>query len=365
MKNRMQIFPNTVICNRLIVGLLVLGFASTLWAYPMTTRMGKPPKNGKAPVEDGTVPKDIKQSDRKDTTANAQNLLEQAKETQDPVKKQQLKLQAARLLINGKLLQQAKLILSEIVQTQLAGDDLINYRLLVARIAVAEQKPQQAIKLAPVLSPGANLELRIESHRIRASAYRQLGNRLQAIHELLSIAPLVPDDAQKRNLYNVVWSTLKQFSVAGLEQLVTQSQSPNTRAWFQLALLYKQNRLNPNQFRQKLLEWKSANPGHPAESSVLESIATEQQAIASRPTKLALLLPLTGRVRVQAQAIRDGFIAAHFASSNDRKNIHVKIYDTSSTDMNSLYQRAVSEGAEMIIGPLRKEKVRELIKIPD
>jgi outer membrane PBP1 activator LpoA protein len=102
---------------------------------------------------------------------------------------------------------------------------------------------------------------------------------------------------------------------------------------------------------------------------VLPTLATEQQNIQSRPERLALLLPMSGRIKATSIAIRDGFIAAHYASPGNRKKIHFKIYDTSSGNISSVYNKAVSDGAQMIIGPLRKRNVQQLadsgdLKVP-
>lgn len=70
----------------------------------------------------------------------------------------------------------------------------------------------------------------------------------------------------------------------------------------------------------------------------------------------ALLLPLTGSFAATAEAVRDGFLAAHFRNGASGK---LRIYDVGSSNDNTLnaYRLAVAEGAATVVGPLRKEGV--------
>lgn len=74
---------------------------------------------------------------------------------------------------------------------------------------------------------------------------------------------------------------------------------------------------------------------------------------------LALLLPLTGPFAVTAEAVRDGFLARHFAAALGGE---VRVYDVGDSPewLLSAYQRALDEGAGFIVGPLKKESVAQL-----
>ncbi len=78
--------------------------------------------------------------------------------------------------------------------------------------------------------------------------------------------------------------------------------------------------------------------------------------MAVRSGGIALLLPLTGTFSTTGEAVRDGFLAAHFAAGG---RVPVRVYDAGSRDdlLQVAYQRALAEGAAMIVGPLRKESV--------
>lgn len=75
--------------------------------------------------------------------------------------------------------------------------------------------------------------------------------------------------------------------------------------------------------------------------------------------RLALLLPLSGSFAANAAAVRDGVMARHFA---DGARDELRVYDSGSgvDQLRAAYQRALDDGASMIIGPLLKEQVMQV-----
>ena len=78
------------------------------------------------------------------------------------------------------------------------------------------------------------------------------------------------------------------------------------------------------------------------------------------PVKLAVLLPLSGDLSRAAAPVRDGLLAAYYGET--RRRPEVDFYDTAGTPAGALaaYQRAVSEGADFVVGPLGRDEVGAL-----
>ncbi|MES0873002.1 penicillin-binding protein activator [Sinimarinibacterium sp. HSW-8] len=83
----------------------------------------------------------------------------------------------------------------------------------------------------------------------------------------------------------------------------------------------------------------------------------EQRFVGTGP--VAVLLPLSGAYAAPAAAVREGFLAQHFASGDGRE---LRIYDVDgdAARLLSAYQRALDDGAAFIVGPLMKESVARL-----
>jgi uncharacterized protein len=103
-------------------------------------------------------------------------------------------------------------------------------------------------------------------------------------------------------------------------------------------------------------EWLTRHPGHPG-AAFLPRIATTALAVNAGPdAPIALLLPLSGKQQAAAQAVRDGFSAAWFASATGDARPRIEVYDTA-TGAGAAYARALADGARVIVGPLLKEDV--------
>ena len=78
------------------------------------------------------------------------------------------------------------------------------------------------------------------------------------------------------------------------------------------------------------------------------------------PTRMAVLLPLSGSLATAAAPVRDGLLAAYYGETRQRPRI--EFYDTSGTPAGAVdaYDRAVAAGADFVLGPLGRDEVGAL-----
>lgn len=74
-------------------------------------------------------------------------------------------------------------------------------------------------------------------------------------------------------------------------------------------------------------------------------------------SRVAVLLPLNGKLSVLGNTILQGMQATQTGFSTDTR---IKTYDVSNTDVWTQYQKAVADGADVVIGPLDKRKLQTL-----
>ena len=75
------------------------------------------------------------------------------------------------------------------------------------------------------------------------------------------------------------------------------------------------------------------------------------------PSQLAVLLPITGNLAAAAASVRDGILTGYYAENRRRPGI--KFYDTAGTadGVRKATTQAMTDGAQMILGPLTREEV--------
>jgi uncharacterized protein len=131
--------------------------------------------------------------------------------------------------------------------------------------------------------------------------------------------------------------------------------------WYQLALIARDRRQSLSEQYAALTSWQRSWPRHPARQSLPGDLAWIEMLIQESPQHIALLLPLTGDLAPVAQAVRDGFMAAFYSHQNaGNPTPEIRFYDLGRGDIAALYDQAVAEGAEVVIGPLHKEAVQAL-----
>lgn len=96
-------------------------------------------------------------------------------------------------------------------------------------------------------------------------------------------------------------------------------------------------------------------------ASALVVLLLASALVEAAAPKIALLLPQSGRLAKAGDAIRDGFLAAYYqdgALQSERPSLH--FYDSEGGDILTLVQRAHTDGANFIIGPLDRERLETL-----
>ncbi|MES9901227.1 MAG: penicillin-binding protein activator [Sedimenticola sp.] len=235
-------------------------------------------------------------------------------------------------------------------------------RLLTAELALARNRPDEALRLLQTAPPAdAGKMLRQRYHKNFADAYRLSGNLLESAHELAELDLLIeePDDRLENQL-NIL-QTLAPLTDTALELL--QPSPPGIRGgWMELARIIKGHTIGSEQSQPLIDSWREAFPSHPAMPELLKGHFKKLKAQYRRPGHLAILLPSRGPYAKAATALRNGFMAAYYQQPiNTRPRL--AFYDSSnSADTWPLYRRAVDSGADMVIGPLNKESVSQLAR---
>lgn len=104
--------------------------------------------------------------------------------------------------------------------------------------------------------------------------------------------------------------------------------------------------------------WQNDYSTSSNESSPSASQDTSNLQPATNATRIALLLPESGKLKESADAVREGFMAA---AGNSRNSSTIRVYDTEGdTNVVSALQHALDNGADFIVGPLTKPGVAQI-----
>ncbi len=242
--------------------------------------------------------------------------------------------------------------------TALADAERFEMDLAARRIALAARDEDWAGRLLDALRP-ATPEQRAVLAKLRSEALAGADDHEYAALALIDVAA-GPDVADEDSVLAVaaIWKHLSRLPPPVLEHLAESQHSADAAAWFDLA--HRFNTALTSTAQQRIWHrWRENNPRHVATRFPPPSIA-EQPA---PPRRMALLIPLSGDLAPLAEAVRDGFLAAYLHAAQDDAAPSVRIYDTGTASVSNAYQRALADGADVIVGPLDKAAVAELARL--
>ena len=298
--------------------------------------------------------------DQGDTLGAAQLYLSEAK-TAPENQRNALRLAAADLLAENGHWAQLEPVLDGLDTTRLNPDQANHYRQLAAQLAVANRQPEQALELlAAIAMPETLADHGKRYYQLRAEAYSQAGNPLEAARQLIWLDGLLDDPAAKLDNQYRLWEQLSNLSSESLETLKTSAPPDALSGWMELVLITREHRGDRDRWSLELSRWRDRYPRHAAENALLPDLLHQVGQFAAQANQIAILLPLSGRTEPSAAAIRDGVLAAHYHSSPPKPQL--RFYDTGGNAQLtwSDYQLAIEDGADFVIGPLLKDSINQL-----
>lgn len=252
-------------------------------------------------------------------------------------------------------------ILSQLDRSKLSTDEYALYSLLNARAferegdrARASETLEQVFISGLELQPQVRQRLQLEHLSILTHA----GLGLQAARQ--ASGWLAEADASHGVLLiDTLWRQLQLLPLGQLQQERALSVETDWLGWLDLALLTAAIDASPLSQVAALQDWQQQYPRHPFSLAPPPGLADLAQLAASTPQRVALVLPLSGPLTRAGQAVLDGYMAAlHAARRSDWPASELLVLDSSQyPGAWDAYRDAVGRGANLVIGPLAKERL--------
>ena len=180
----------------------------------------------------------------------------------------------------------------------------------------------------------------------------------------------------------ITWRWINKLDLIELEK--ARLSEIELQPWLQLAIIVKRFALKPKSFNQQLIDWKSRYPEHPLVNNMPEEIEISLLQSPIQAKRIAVLLPLTGRLANQGVAIKEGILAAYLENSQTTELSQNSLFDDSGS-LDFATRSSLQEYREIrffdsalktsqqinllvadfdvILGPLVKQKITELTAV--
>ena len=194
---------------------------------------------------------------------------------------------------------------------------------------------------------------------------------LAALHQRWDLATNVlsqqlnADSPLNKEQEQLLWKWFLKSSESTQNALGQSSQF--MRAYLSLANILEDENLTDSSRQQAILFWQQQNPNHPISINLPDGVRGYVDQKLKEVRNIAVLLPLSGRVQVQGDAIKQGIMAAYFAKlENINKNNpgqiipNIEFLDTGSENGTFVSDKITPEGLmtfDIVIGPLLRDHV--------
>ena len=250
----------------------------------------------------------------------------------------------------------------EIIENNpLDGQDIeLNKRIVIlnAYVELESGRPGATINLLSELSEkNIPMNFKISFYEIFAKANFAYGNYLKAATEQLKLAKYLNSPQMIDDNTRTIWKIFESIPNSELEDFRFAAPDELT-SWFELAVINESYKYQLKKLEDAINGWAQRYQNHYAHTLITKELIDKSALLAQRPSKIGLLLPMKGKYKKSAIAVRDGFLAAWYLDKKERANI--QIYDANSLNIVDAYQQAIKDGVEYIVGPLEKEAIDQL-----
>lgn len=188
----------------------------------------------------------------------------------------------------------------------------------------------------------------------RQRRFQESQQPIEAAKVALDRLRLAPDKDSQIS-HSTVFDLISEASVQRLASELRRTEpSSDWHAWLSLNRAFRQG-------RPALLRWIAEHPVLPSNMVQLPS-GLSAWLNAEIPTRIAVLLPLSGRLKNAGQSALNGVIEGLYTQFRDptlRPDV-ITIDTEAAVTGKAAYVQALEAGADFVIGPLTKERVAEL-----
>lgn len=249
-----------------------------------------------------------------------------------------------------------------------------------AQMALNSKRPREVFNMTPSNAEQFSLDTQVRLGQLRSDSWLALGRDAEAIMERIDIDPIITDPAARTLNHQWIWNQLQAMPRDNVFSPPS-GMSQDDAGWWSLAAIVKKGDYQ-RAGQNELDIWRQTYPGHPATEDILffiesgSDVATTTSprdladpsqvpytgtVLEGTPRQVALLLPLSGAYEKAGRAVLSGF-----RESADRASlgyVDFKVYDSADPSYSTtmIAEAAIQNGAEMIVGPLQKDQLGELL----
>lgn len=249
---------------------------------------------------------------------------------------------------------------AELAEDEILENEFLHRDTLLAGIYFENGKTYQSLGNLPDLELITDPTYRALALNIRSKGVLAIGKPLDSANLRIQIGQYLESEYEVRENHQFIWDALNRITEPNIIKALSQQQTIPLRGWLELNLIARRSNMLPAKIEPWIKKWHEIYVDHEASFSFAEQLVEESKLIYINPTRIALLLPLSDKLKSVSEAIQNGFLYAYYNDPEEKPMLEIVNVSSDPQDFYLQYNQAIQNGADFIVGPLDKKLVNEL-----
>ena len=230
-------------------------------------------------------------------------------------------------------------------------------------------KIYQSLLTLPEIEELTDYRFKALALNIRSRGVLAIGKPMESAKLRMQISQLLKTPQEIEKNHDFIWDALNRITETTMLRSLNEPQSMEVRGWLELNLIARRSNMLPAKMEPWIDQWYQRYGDHPAAQIYAINLLEESKRIFIEPSKIALMLPFSGRLEKAANAIQNGFLYAYYQDPEQIAEIEIINASDDPAEFTLQYEQAIQNGADFIVGPISKELVdmlqkREVLEVP-
>ncbi|MDH3218614.1 MAG: penicillin-binding protein activator [Gammaproteobacteria bacterium] len=234
---------------------------------------------------------------------------------------------------------------------------------------LGEGKIYQALLALPEIDEIVDYRFKALALGIRSRGILAIGKPLDSAKLRMQISQFLKTPQEIEKNHDFIWDALNRITESAIIRALSEQQTGEVRGWLELNLIARRSNMLPVKMEPWIDQWYKLYGDHPAAPRYAINLLEKSKRIFISPTRIALMLPFSGRLEKVSEAIQNGFLYAYYQDPDKVADLEIINASTDPAEFNLQYEQAIQNGADFIVGPINKELIdllqkREELEVP-
>ena len=271
-------------------------------------------------------------------------------------------IRAALMFYNDERNDYIEPFFDSLLETDIVEQDRLYKETILAGSYVGVGKIYQGLLALPAIEDLVDYRFRALALKIRSRGVLTIGKPMESAKLRMQISEHLKTEEEIENNHAFIWDALNRISESIILRALSKQQTQELRGWLELNLIARRSNMLPARIEPWINQWYQLYGEHPAGARFAINLLEESKRIYIKPAKIALMLPLSGKLQAVSEAIQNGFLYAYYQNNEDATALEIINASDDPAEFNLQYQQAIQNGAEFIVGPISKNIINQLLQ---